>query len=144
MRKTWQQKLDNGREPKVVVLEQPFGGAPAGARMLVATPRVVEQYLRHIPSGQTVPMTTLRGDLAESFHADVTCPLSTGIFIRIVAEAALEEIAAGAAAADVAPFWRVVDENSPAARRISCGPAFIRRMRETEASGRRAASNRAG
>jgi hypothetical protein len=66
------------------------------------------------------------------------------MFIRIVAEAALETSSKGGATADMVPFWRVVEADSPMARKISCGPAFIRRMREAEASRGPAASNRAG
>lgn len=43
---------------------------------------------------------------ARRFGADYTCPITTGIFLRIVAEAALEE-----ARDREVPVWRVVAEN---------------------------------
>ena len=42
--------------------------------------------------------------LAHWHNADVTCPLVTGIFLRIVAEAAEEERLAGKSA--ITPYWR--------------------------------------
>lgn len=55
-----------------------------------------------------------------------------GIFLRIVAEAALEELAAGTPEDRITPFWRVLDENSVTAGKIRGGAEFIRRMRERE------------
>jgi hypothetical protein len=46
----------------------------------------------------------MRDDLAANAGADVTCPTSTGIFVGIVAEAALEQIATGKSASEVTPF----------------------------------------
>ena len=51
---------------------------------------------------------------------------------RIAAEAALEEIAQGKSVADVTPFWRVIDEKSPVAKRLPCGPEFIELRRQLE------------
>jgi hypothetical protein len=48
----------------------------------------------------------MREHLAAKHHADITCPLTTGIFVHIVAEAAEESAAAGNA--DITPYWRVV------------------------------------
>ena len=137
-RKTWTEKLDNGRTTKLVVLSKPFCGAAAGSVMLVSTPREVEAYIRAIPAGTTVSATTLRDDLAALHGAQVTCPTSTGIFLRIVAEAALEQVAAGAEWKEVAPFWRAIEPDSATAQKLSSGtgPEFIRRMRSEEAYSR--------
>jgi alkylated DNA nucleotide flippase Atl1 len=40
--------------------------------------------------------------------ADLTCPLTTGIFLNIIAGATEEALAEGRSA--LAPYWRVVDE----------------------------------
>ena len=62
--KSWQEKLDNGREPKVVTLDKEFGGMPVGTNMLVSTPREVDSFLRKIPMGQSVTQQELRLRLA--------------------------------------------------------------------------------
>ena len=132
MRKSWQQKLHNGREPEVVTLVKASGGVPAGSTMLVPTPLQVRDYLDKIPPGTTVPVQTLRADLARDAGADATCPLCTGMFLRIVAEAALEDDSR-----PLTPFWRVIDPESPAAKKLSCGPALIRQMRKAESQNTR-------
>jgi hypothetical protein len=132
MKKTWAQKLDNGRAAFVGTLDKPMCGNPAGTRILVATPRIVKAYIEQIPPGQEIPVERLRADLAAQYDADASCPIATGIFLRIVAEAALEEHSAGKPVDQITPFWRVVDENSPTAKKLEGGPAFIHRMRDRE------------
>lgn len=135
MAKTWKQKLDSGRPAHVEILAKPFGGAPEGARMLVATPRLVDQYIRDIPPGEHRDIPRMRADLAAAHGADIACPLSTSIFARIAAEAALEDAAAGAPPAGVTPFWRLIDEDSKIAGKLSCGPGYIRAQRARESAG---------
>jgi hypothetical protein len=132
MAKTWAQKFDNGRDPVVVTLQKPFCGIPAGSKLFIATPRVVKQYIDAIPPGQGTTIPQMREDLAREWQADASCPMTTSIFVRIVAEAALDELAAGKPEAEITPFWRVVDENGSIAQKLSAGPAFIRKMRERE------------
>lgn len=71
--------------------------------------------------------------LALGVGADATCANSVGIFLRAIAEDTLQGLAAGAARIEVIPFWRVVDERSPLASRLSCGAEFVRLARAREA-----------
>jgi hypothetical protein len=130
--KSWTEKLDNGRSPRVKRLARKFGGIPAGALMLISNPGEVQAMMRSLPAGAAVAPAELRKRLAEHHHADAACPVSTGIFMRIVAEAAWEEIARGAAPDDVTPFWRAIAPDSPLAAKLACGRAFVERMRRAE------------
>jgi hypothetical protein len=60
------------------------------------------------------------------------CPLTAGIFTRIVSELAHEKISLGSSVEDVTPFWRVVDLNMPLAKKLSFGTDFIRQKRMEE------------
>lgn len=131
-RKSWQEKLDNGRKPKVVRLAKSFAGIPSGASMLVSTPREVDAFLRKIPEGQFVAPEEIRRKLAAKHGADATCPVSTGIFLRIASEAAWEEIQQGRGPEDVTPFWRAVPAGSPLASKLACGEAFLKKMQRQE------------
>ena len=64
----------------------------------------VERVIRAVPEGRVVTTGALRSALARDHRADYTCPLTAGIFVRIVAEAAEEDRAAGRG--PVAPYWR--------------------------------------
>jgi hypothetical protein len=119
--KTWKQKLA-ARPAHTVILDKGFAGVPAGARLLISCPMDVAMYLRtRIPLGETREIQQLRRELAAEHGADATCPVSTSFFLRIVAEAAWDEIEAGAPATEVAPFWRVIDPKSALANKLSAG-----------------------
>ena len=60
-----------------------------GSKMLIANTKIFDEFINKIPSGNEIK--ELRDILAKQFDCDVTCPLTTGIFIRIVSEAAYEE-----------------------------------------------------
>jgi hypothetical protein len=130
--KTWMDKVREEKAPQVKRIDKSFADIPAGGKMLIASPKIIDAYVRQIPKGKSVTLATIRKDLASEYHAEYTCPVTTGIFLRIVSEAAHEEIAAGKPASKVTPFWRAVDENSPLARKLSFGPTFIKTMRKKE------------
>jgi len=102
-RTSWQAKLDKVQEPKVVDGSPRFPGT-----MLIPTPRQIEALIREIPIGAVSTPKLMRAELAKRFGADTTCPLCTGIFIRISAEAAEEQRQQGAE--QITPYWRVVDQ----------------------------------
>jgi hypothetical protein len=131
-RKTWSEKMAHPPAPEVQVIDKPFGGAPSGAKMLIATPIIVKAYIEEIPNGSTKTVPGMREDLAARYKADFTCPLTTGIFTRIAAESALDDLNGGKSVEDITPFWRIVDPTSPLAKKLSCGPAFIIERRAAE------------
>ena len=47
--------------------------------------------------------------MAKDFEADSTCPLTTGIFVRIAAEAAEEDLQMGKS--EITPYWRVIRDD---------------------------------
>jgi hypothetical protein len=130
--KTWQEKLHIDRQPVIEKTEKDFAGIRAGQRMLIPTPVLVDAYIRQIPKGKEVDIATIRKDLALAHRAEVTCPLTTGIFLRIVAEAAYEEYEKGSALHAITPFWRVINERSPAAKKLTFGTAFLKEQRKKE------------
>jgi len=107
-RKSWREKLENPPEglPKVVngppKWEKRFGGR----RVLVPTPLLVDALIRKVGKRKLITIKQIREQLAKDFKADSTCPLTTGIFIRIIAEAAEENLQMGKKR--ITPCWRVI------------------------------------
>ncbi len=132
MPKTWQQKFDSPHPPKVEILDKPMMGVPAGARLLIANPKTVRDFVAKIPKGQCLTIPELRETMAKEFDADTTCPLTTGIFLRIVAECALEDLAEGKGRNEVTPFWRAIDPKSGVGKKLSCGAEHLTALREAE------------
>ncbi|HMV69489.1 MAG TPA: hypothetical protein PKA64_21785, partial [Myxococcota bacterium] len=87
-------KRDRARPPSIEVQAEPRPGWPAG-RMLIASPLALQAVMATVPAGRVLRVGDLRAALARAWGADFTCPLTTGIFWRIVAEAADEDRAAG-------------------------------------------------
>jgi len=109
-RKPWHEKMDNPDLPKIVQIpprmRKRFGG---GTTMLVPSPRDVDAVIRGVRKGHLISVGEIRRYLAGKYSADVTCPLTTGIFIRIAAEAANE--AAQEGASRITPYWRVIKDD---------------------------------
>lgn len=131
-RKSWQEKLHVGQQIKVETVEGKFADIPAGATMLIATPAIVDDYIRHIPLGHHTSLQQMRKDLAAQYHADYTCPISSGIFLRIVSEAAYEQYLSGKPLEEISPFWRMIDSKAPITKKLSFGTDFVRQQRQLE------------
>jgi hypothetical protein len=134
--KTWTDKVNDPSKAFVVKkLEKDFADMPAGAKMLIATPKIVDDYVRQIPKGKSTSLATMRKDLALEYGAEYTCPVTSGIFLRIVSEAAHEQIVNRTPIGRVTPFWRIVDPDSPLNKKLSFGSKFVRDQRKKEKIG---------
>jgi hypothetical protein len=99
--------------------------------MYISTPLEIDEYIKKIPYGQSISIQQMRDDLAKKNGADCTCPLTTGIFLRIVAEAAFENINSGTGSSPT-PFWRAIDPKSSIAKKLSFDIAFVKQKRDEE------------
>jgi hypothetical protein len=99
-RTPWKLKLRPEQLPQVI--DDPRG------RMLIPTPMLVARVLRRVPAGRLITPAQVRARLVRGAKADFACPMTTGIFLSIVAGATEEAIAEGRP--PLAPYWRVVDE----------------------------------
>lgn len=130
--KTWADKISGDKAPEVKVNVKGFADIPPGGVMLIATPKVIDDYVREIPPGKHVSLQTMRKDLAAEFKAEYSCPVVTGICLRIVAEAAYEAFENGKPLKSITPFWRVVDEHSTIGKKLSFGTEFVKKQRKKE------------
>jgi len=120
------------REAEVEITQKPFADIPAGSTMLIATPLIIDKYIRQIPKGHFRAIKEMRKDLAAEYKAEYTCPVTTGIFIRIVAEAAYEAYEKGKPISKITPFWRAMSIHSPSAKKLSFGIQFLKDQQKKE------------
>lgn len=132
MSQTANEKLNAPGQPEIQPIPLHRKNAKPGQTMLIPNARVIDEFVRAIPYGQRIDVKSMRQALAAEYRTDITCPVTTGIQMRVVAEAALEAIADGKNPNDVTAFWRVLDGTSSAAKKLSCGPEFIASMRSSE------------
>jgi hypothetical protein len=132
MKKTWLDKLNETKEPKIKRIDIDFADIPAGSNMFIATPKIIDKYIQEIGVGKRIDTKTLRKDLALAHNADYTCPVTTGIFLRIVAEANYEKLQQGKHVEEITPFWRVIEPKSVLAKKLTFGQDFLLQQIEKE------------
>lgn len=132
MPKTWTEKLQAARQPEIKRIDKAFADIPANANMLIATPQLIAAYLKQVPKGVAVDTVTLRKDLALEYGAEYTCPVTTGIFLRMVAEAAYEQYQQQNSLRNITPFWRAIAPNAPLAKKLSFGQDWLMELRKKE------------
>jgi hypothetical protein len=125
----WRKRFHAAKPPHNVVLHTDFAGVKAGTVMFISSPAVVAEYLAAIPAGETRSIERLRNELARKNGAQVTCPVTTAIYLRVVAEVALKDMAEGKVAGETIPFWRVIDPESKIAAKLSCTAEDIAHLR---------------
>lgn len=130
----WYRRFNEARDPHVATLAADFAGVKAGSTMLISSPAEIATYLQAIPRGQTRTVARMRSDLAGRARADAMCPVTTAIFLKVVAEVAIRDMEAGRRLDEVAPFWRIVTPNSKIAAGLSCGPEGVEHYARLDAA----------
>jgi alkylated DNA nucleotide flippase Atl1 len=110
-RKSWQEKLvDSKGLPKVEKINPKMAGrwgTKVGDTVVIPAPIEVDEIMRRIPKGKLITINEIRKALAKKHKATIGCPITTGIFARIAAEAAAEKIAEGKKN-NITPYWRTL------------------------------------
>lgn len=122
-RKSWREKLEHpGADlPKIVRVPTKWKKRFGTGTIVIANPLDVDALIRTVRKGKVVKQTQLREHLARKYGADHTCPLTTGIFVRIVSEAAEEDRRAGKKR--ITPYWRVLRDDGSLSEKFPGGPA---------------------
>jgi len=129
-RTPWRVKLEkpNVKLPKIVRVPAKWRKRFGSGTMVIAHPLDVDALVRKVRKGSVVTQTQIRQRLAHKYRVDHTCPLTTGIFVRIVSEVAEEDRRAGKKS--VTPYWRVLRDDGSLNEKFPGGPAAqARRLR---------------
>ena len=117
----WRKRFASAKSPHVVTLHADFAGVKAGMQMLISSPEEIAKFIASIPKGETRTVARLRSDLAARSKSDAMCPVTTAIYLKVVAEVSLTDLASGKPMAEVIPFWRIIEPSSKLAAKLSCG-----------------------
>ena len=121
----WRKRFGAAKDPHVVMLHADFAGVKAGNTMLISSPGEIANYISRIPRGETRTIDRMRNELARKAGSNSMCPVTTSIYLKVVAEVALQDLSEGKALDQVVPFWRVVMPDSKVAKKLSCGPDHV-------------------
>lgn len=130
---TWAERLAASNEVDIRPVLEGRRGMTPGKAMLYPSARMIDDAIREIPAGRTVTPKELRATLAHRHDAEYTCPVTTTMMLRIVAEAANEARDHGAPSGELAPVWRVLDRSASALRKLTFDPEWILAERAREA-----------
>jgi len=130
--RTWTQRLHDPRPHELKAAPISIAGMRAGQWMLVPSARLIDDFVRHIPRGQSMDARQLRAALAAAHGTEVCCPITTGFHLRTVAEAVGEALAQGESITRVTPVWRVLPAGAPTWAKLSFDVSVLRRQRQLE------------
>ncbi len=143
-RTRWRAKLEKDQPCRLVEPAAFMAKRLGPGRLLIPRPIDVDAVIRRVRKGKLVTVAQIRGVLAREFNAQPlaarraaaddqrssnsddfkagsACPLCTGIFVRIAAEAAEEDRSAGKKR--IAPYWRVIRDDGSLQEKFPGGPA---------------------
>lgn len=97
-KKSWKEKMEERTKGEIKQTDK--------GMMYISYPREIEKVIRSIPKGKLITTEQIVKKFTKQYKVDFTCPLTTGIFVSIVANYAEEQKESGAK--ELVPYWRVI------------------------------------
>jgi hypothetical protein len=94
---------------QLVEIPPPWQKKLGTGMMLIPGPLKEDAIMHKVSRGRLITSGQIRKRLAREANADCACPLTTGIFVRIAAEAAEEDRLAGKVR--ITPYWRTIKDD---------------------------------
>jgi len=130
-RKRWSDKLrDSEGLPKVQKISGKMSKRWGRGTVLIPAPLEVDEMMRKVPRGRLVTINEIRSALARRHNATIGCPLTTGIFAWIAANAAEEQRRQGNQ--DITPYWRTLKKGGVLNEKYPGGADAQKRLLEQE------------
>lgn len=128
---SWREKLADDKDlPKVVRVSGKMSCRWGAGTVAIPAPREVDAIMRRVPQGKLITINEIRALIAERHEATFGCPITTGIFAWIAANAAAEAAAAGET--DITPFWRTLKSGGELNPKYPGGIAALKRRLRAE------------
>lgn len=130
-KKTWCEKLAfDGEYPKIEKIPPKMAAKWGTGTLVIPAPREVDEMMRTVSKGKLTTIGEIRKALASRHGATIACPITTGIFAWISANAAEEMSAAGKKR--VTPYWRTLKTGGELNEKYPGGLSEHRRRLEEE------------
>ncbi len=106
-KKSWTEKLADSKDlPKVEKITEKMSKRWGTGTVVIPAPIEVDAMMRKVPNGKLATINEIRAALAKKHKATIGCPMTTGIFAWIAANAAEEQRQEGKK--DITPYWRTL------------------------------------
>ena len=129
-KKTWLEKLHDSKDlPKVFLPDKPMPAWGEGTCVIPA-PLEVDGLMKQVPKGKLATTNEFRTALAKRHRAGFACPLTTGIFTWIAANAADELSRQGKKR--ITPYWRTLKAGGEVNPKFPGGVAAQKKLLQAE------------
>jgi len=106
-KQSWVEKLQDDKGlPKVEEITEKMSKRWGGGTVIIPAPREVDDFMKKVPRGKIITINQIREALARRHHATIGCPITTGIFAWIAANASEELRQKGEK--ETTPYWRTL------------------------------------
>jgi len=104
---SWQEKLADSKDlPKIEKIDEKKSKRWGTGTFAIPAPIEVDAIMKKIPKGKLITINEIRQILAKKHNATIACPITTGIFSWIAANAADEMEKQGKKR--ITPYWRTL------------------------------------
>lgn len=130
-RKSWSEKLKDSKGlPKVEKITDKMSKRWGTGTVVIPTPMEVDEMMRRVPEGKLITINEIRAALAKRHKATIGCPITTGIFAWVAANASEEQRQNGEK--DVLPYWRTLKTGGVINEKYPGGVEAQKRILEKE------------
>jgi len=106
-KKSWVEKLHDSKGlSRVEEITEKMSKRWGTGTVVIPAPMEVDAMMKKVPKGKLVTINEIRAALARKHKATIGCPITTGIFAWIAANAAEEQRQKGEK--DTTPYWRTL------------------------------------
>jgi len=106
-KKSWCEKLQDSKGlPKVEKITGKMSRRWGTGTVAIPAPVEVDEIMRKVPEGKLITINEIRAALAKRHSATIGCPITTGIFAWVAANATEERRQKGET--DLTPYWRTL------------------------------------
>ncbi len=128
---SWNDKLNDCKDlPKIEPINEKMSMKWGKGTMVIPAPIEVDELMRKVPKGKVTTINEIRVSIARSHGATIGCPMTTGIFSWIVANAAEEKEQNGEK--NVTPYWRTLKTGGLLNKKYPGGTEKQRKRLENE------------
>ncbi len=106
-KRSWVDKLSDSKGlPRVEKITEKMSKRWGKGTVVIPAPMEVDEMMKQVSKGKLVTINVIREALAKKHNATIGCPMTTGIFAWIAANAAEEQRKEGKN--DITPYWRTL------------------------------------
>lgn len=128
---SWQEKLADSKDlPRVEKIDDKKFKRWGTGTFVIPAPIEVDEIMRKIPKGKLITINEIRHILAKKHKATIGCPITTGIFAWIAANAADEMESQGKKR--ITPYWRTLKTSGILNEKYPGGLTNLKKRLESE------------